>query len=421
MITLLLDDEPFQLKLLEAQLRTLGFEHIIRHERARDAVPLFQGDHHAVDLIFCDLQMPDMDGVEFVRHLARNHYTGDLILFSGENERILDSVERLAQAHGLRVLGTLQKPVSMEQLKALVERDPSGAKGEPPARCGPVSSTPPVLESAYATEDLEAAIAGKQFVNYYQPKVELATGRVIGAETLVRWEHPQDGLIMPDRFIPNLEHYGLIDDLTRIVLSEALAQTRIWRKLGWNLQIAINMSTESLSAIRFADFVIGELQKVDIPGSSLLLEVPESILLQDQRGLLDILTRLRLRQIGLSIHDFGTGQASLAELQTLPFGELKIDRSLVRGARVDPALRSRVDAKLGVARQLGIAAAAEGVETRDEWDWLVASGCDLAQGYFIARPMPAADFPGWAAEWEAGQGRELALAGPLNPESQTST
>jgi EAL domain-containing protein (putative c-di-GMP-specific phosphodiesterase class I) len=407
MVTLLLDDEPFQLKLLEAQLRVLGLEHIIRHERARDALPLFQGDHHAVDLIFCDLQMPDMDGVEFVRHLARNHYRGDLILVSGENERTLESVEHLAQAHGLQIRGILKKPVSIERLRELIDDRPSELESAHPSPRSPIASVFPVLQSPYATEELENAFTGDQFVNYYQPKVELSTGRVIGAETLVRWEHPQDGQIAPDLFIPNLEYYGLIDDLTRTVLSRALEQTKVWRNLGWNLQVSINISAESLGAIRFADFVIGELQKVDIPGSSLLLEIPESCLNQDQRGLLDILSRLRLRQIGFSIHDFGIGDAAGAELQAIPIDELKIDRSLVHGARNDAGIRAQVITNLGIARRLGATSAAKGVETRGDWDFLAANGCHVAQGFFIARPMPAADFPGWAAEWESGQGRQL--------------
>jgi len=412
MITLLLDDEPLQLKVLEAQLRTLGLDHIIRHERARDALSLFQGNHHAVDLIFCDLQMPDMDGVEFVRHLARNRYAGDLILFSGEDERTLESVEHLAQAHGLRLRGILQKPISIERLKALFEHHPIGSGAAYPTMRRRMESPLPVLRSPYATEELEAAIAGKQFVNYYQPRVELATGRVIGVETLARWEHPVDGLVAPNLFIPNLEFYGLIDDLTRIVLSSALAQTKTWRALGWNLQISINMSEESLSAIRFADFVIEELGKVDIPGSALLLEVPESCLQQDQRGLLDILARLRLRQIAFSIHDFGISDTSMEDLEAVPVDELKIDRSVVRSARNDASARARVLSSLGIAKQLGVTTAAEGVETRDDWDFLAASGCDVAQGYFIARPMPAAALPAWAADWEAGLGRELAQAQP---------
>lgn len=392
---LLVDDEPFALKLLSHQLAKLGFVNVISREHAADALTLLEFETEAVGLIFCDLQMPGMDGVEFIRQLVRIGYVGGLVLVSGEDERILQTAEKLSKAHRLNVFGTLQKPVSPEQLKQVLNKRPLHAAAR--AAC-----------KTYAPEELWRAITGGKLVNYYQPKVDLASGAVTGVETLVRWRHPEDGLVFPDQFIATAEEHGLIDELTRVVLTNALRQARIWQDAGLHLHVAVNVSMDNLGSLEFPDFVALAAAKAGVPPTSLVLEVTESRLMKDPLAALDILTRLRLKRIGLSIDDFGTGHSSLAQLRDIPFDELKIDRSFVHGAWQNSSLRAIFEASLGMARQLGMKTVAEGVEDREDWDFLRAVGCDMAQGYFIAKPMPAADLPGWLAEWEARYGKLVA-------------
>lgn len=219
-------------------------------------------------------------------------------------------------------------------------------------------------------------------------------------ETLVRWRHPQDGMVFPDQFIGVAEAHGLIDDLTRVVLTGALAQAKVWQDAGWVLRVAVNVSMVSLTSLDFPDFVAGLAAQAGVPPQEVVLEVTESRLMRDLRAPLEILTRLRLKRFRLSIDDFGTGSSSLAQLRDLPFDELKIDKSFVHRAWTDETLRAMYDASLGLARQLGMEVVAEGVEDRNDWDLLRRTGCDLAQGYFIARPMPAADLSGWMVDWQ---------------------
>jgi len=386
---LIIDDEPFVLKLLSRQLANLGYLDIVPHERAEDALALLETGPQTFDLIFCDLQMPEMDGVEFVRQLARLSYVGGLVLVSGEDERVLQTAERLSRAHQLNVFGALRKPVSPEQLRQIMGGHPSRtAKASRSAR------------KIYEPEELRQAIASGELLNYYQPKVELATSAVAGVETLVRWRHPQNGLVFPDQFIATAEEYGLIDDLTRTVLAGALRQARLWQDAGLRLHVAVNVSMDNLVSLEFPDFVASGASEAGISLTSLVLEVTESRLMKNPLAPLDILTRLRLKHVGLSIDDFGTGHSSLAQLRDIPFDELKVDRGFVHGACRDVSLRAIVNASIAMARQLGIKTVAEGVEDRDDWNFLRACGCDLAQGYFIAKPMPADDLPAWIAEWE---------------------
>lgn len=207
--------------------------------------------------------------------------------------------------------------------------------------------------------------------------------------------------MFPDQFIAMAEEHGLIDALTGVVLTGALRQARLWQDAGLSLHVAVNVSMDNLAALEFTDFVVREVGKAGVPLTSLVLEVTESRLMKDSLGPLDILARLRLKRIGLSIDDFGTGHSSLAQLRDIPFDELKVDRSFVHGAYRDASLRAIVEASLGMARQLGMKTVAEGVEEQADWDFLRAAGCDLAQGYFIAKPMPAADLAGWIADWDA--------------------
>lgn len=389
MRVLVVDDDAFICRLLVRQLQALGCNQVTACEHAADAVELLEKAPDAFDLVLCDLQMPGMDGIEFIRHLVRLGFPGALVVVSGEDERILQGAERLAQAHRLRVPGVLFKPVSSERLQQILEL--TAANGERPQA---------KADRSYGVDELLVAIEGGQLVNHYQPKIDLVSLEVCGVETLVRWQHPEDGLIYPDRFIALAENSGLIDALTRVVLRNALSDARQWRDLGLELQVSVNVSMDNLQRLDWPDIVEREALAAGVPLSSMVLEVTESHLMKNRQAALDILTRLRLKRVGLSIDDFGTGHSSLAQLRDIPFNELKVDRSFVHGAWRDAALRTILDASLNIARKLGMKAVAEGIEDRADWDHLRAAGCEIGQGWFIARAMPAHALWNWLAAWQ---------------------
>lgn len=389
---LVLDDEPFMRKLLAQLLTNVGFQNVSTCEDGPTA--LRQVDGAAADrpiLILCDLNMPGMDGVEFIRRLVEHGYTGSLILVSGEDERTLQLASKLVQAHHIEVLGSLHKPVSPQRLKALLA--PWHPTNHP--------STLAPQRKLYPADQLSRAIQHGELVNHYQPQVCMATGQVEGLETLVRWQHPNDGLVFPDQFIAVAEAHGLIDDLTHTVLARALSDLATWQGQGLALKVAVNVSMDNLHVLEFPDLVTRHAQAAGVPPQALVLEVTESRLAHDLRAPLEILMRLRLRRFGLSIDDFGTGHSSLAQLRDLPFEELKIDQSFVHGAHSQETNRTLCLASLRLAKELGMTSVAEGVEDQADWDFLRHAGCNLAQGYFVARPMPADQVQGWITRWQA--------------------
>ncbi len=386
---LLVDDEAFARHLLIHQLGRLGFTDVTALERGADAVEILERDPSAIDIVLLDLQMPEMDGVEFVRHLARIRFQGGVILISGEDARIIETTRKLAAAHRLNVHGALHKPVTPEQLQALLGE---GIRPNTKSAFTPGKS--------YPAARVRQAIAEGELMNFYQPKVEFATGKFVGVETLVRWKHPDDGMVFPDQFITVAEENDLIDDLTRVVLAGALRQARLWEDAGLALHVAVNVSMANLSSLDFPEYVLRAIAEAGVSKGRLVLEVTESRLMNNALAALDILTRLRLKHIGLSIDDFGTGHSSLAQLRDIPFDELKLDRGFVHGAMHDPSNRAILEANLGLARQLGMHSVAEGIEDREDWDALRGLHCDVAQGYFIARPMPGPAIADWVREWE---------------------
>lgn len=246
--------------------------------------------------------------------------------------------------------------------------------------------------------DLSKALTDDELVMYYQPKVSLADGSVEGVEALVRWQHPERGVIAPDQFIPLAEHTGLINTLTRQVLHKSLDACRQWREKGWNLTVAVNLSPRNLMDAQLVGCIEDTLHILQIPPALLELELTESALLDDPARAAGILTTLHNMGVRIAIDDFGTGYSSLAYLKQLPVSEIKIDKSFVMDMESDTNNAAIVRATIAMARDLGLSVIAEGVENSRTQEMLQDLGCDRAQGYYYSAPVAQARFEGWYAE-----------------------
>jgi diguanylate cyclase (GGDEF)-like protein len=247
-------------------------------------------------------------------------------------------------------------------------------------------------------QELRVAITQDQLRIHYQPKVSLASGAVTGVEALVRWEHPERGLLLPEDFLDLVEESGLMHELTRMVLTQALDQAVRWQASGRALTIAVNMSASSLVDIDLPDQIVRMVHERGLPASALMLEITEDFLIRDRERAHAVLTRLRQAGIQIAVDDFGTGYSSLSYLRDLPIDELKLDRSFVLPMSDDVRAASLVASTIGLAHSLGLRMVAEGVETGAAFDELARYGCDDAQGFFMSKPVPAEDLDIWLAE-----------------------
>jgi diguanylate cyclase (GGDEF)-like protein len=243
--------------------------------------------------------------------------------------------------------------------------------------------------------ELRRAIESDGLVLHYQPKVSFRTGKIIGSEALVRWAHPQRGIIAPDDFIPLAENTGLIRQLSRWVLNEALRQCRAWQDAELYLPVSVNLSTRDLLDPTLPEIVSDRLEHWRLAPSSLKLEITESAVMADAERAIEVLGRLRSMGVRISVDDFGTGYSSLSYLKRLPVDELKIDRSFIRQIASDENDVAIVRSTIGLAHDLGLTVVAEGIEDRQSWDVLARLGCDVVQGHYVSRPLTADALVEW--------------------------
>ncbi len=389
---LLVDDDAFMLGLQTHMLRTMGYARVAAVGSARAALEALQSPGSAdgsFDVVVCDLNMPEMDGIEFLQALNVADFVGGVILLSGEGARIMHTVQKLLSGRGMHILGALEKPAKQETLRALLD-------------CWrPFEEPAPAPDPSWSIggAEVERAMTDRQWVLHYQPKVSLSTGAFVGMEALVRWNHPEHGLVYPDSFVWIAEECGVIDALTEWVLQEATQQLARWESRGLRLQMAVNVSMDNLRAPDFARRAASIVRETGTSPQDVTLEITESRAMSPTSAPLESLVRLRMLRFKLSIDDFGTGHSSLAQLRDVPFTELKIDKGFVHGARGNQIIRPMLDGSLGIAKRLGMVSVAEGVETAEDWHLLREIECDIAQGYFIGHPMTESRVSGWIAEW----------------------
>jgi EAL domain-containing protein (putative c-di-GMP-specific phosphodiesterase class I) len=266
----------------------------------------------------------------------------------------------------------------------------------------PVEVIPGKPAPDISLEDIWNGIAEDLFFPHFQPKVTLRGMQLHGVEALMRWKHPEHGLLSAGSFLPLIADNILFDDLTAIMLDKSVGQCRKWRRQGLDVQISINLSPVLLLTPGLADRIEAKIIEHGVEHEKLVIEVPEAVFVHDIRVALESLLQLRVRGFGLAIDDFGTAQSSREQLERIPATELKIDRKMLAGAARSAPLRVALKRGLEMARELNLKAVAEGVETQEEWELVNELGCDMAQGYFIAQPMPAEDLIAWKQSWNAG-------------------
>jgi diguanylate cyclase (GGDEF)-like protein len=246
--------------------------------------------------------------------------------------------------------------------------------------------------------ELRKALEAGEVVLHYQPKLDLQSGKVIGAEALVRWQHATRGLIPPVEFVPMAERTGLIRPLSRYVLNVAIAQCREWREAGLHLKVSVNLSARNLLDPNLPEDVSRLLIKWEVPAELLELEITESTIMVDPKRAMEVLRRLHMMGIALSIDDFGTGYSSLAYLKELPVNELKIDKTFVATMTSNRGDAFIVRSTIDLAHNLRLQVVAEGVEDEATMNELAELGCNVAQGFHLSRPLPAPEFSDWLVE-----------------------
>ena len=386
---LLVDDDFIMHRITTSILNDIGIKKVRNALSGPKALDLLGKYSEDIDIVICDLNMPEMDGVEFMRHLAQQNYSNSLILTSGEDVRILRTVEKLALEHDLKVLGFIEKPVTPAKINELLETyDQIASEGTK------------IITDTFSIEDLKNALERDQLDVFFQPKIDVASKQVVGVEALVRWNHPILGLVRPDAFIPMAEDNGLINQLTQEVCKKSIGYASIARTKGIDLNIAINISVDALNDLNWPDDVARQIEEAGMNHSSITFEITESRLMEHISVALDILSRLSLKRFNLSIDDFGTGYSSMEQLQRIPFSELKIDRAFVNGAAEDNSARAILESNVLLAKKLNMNIVAEGVENQQDWDLLVDLRVDQVQGYFISRPLAFDKFLAWYEQWQ---------------------
>lgn len=385
---LLVEDHRFQRWALRQTLHGLGAQYVQEADDGKSALELFRRADPPVDIIISDLDMPGMDGMEFIRHVGETGQPVAIILASALESALIASVETMTTAYGIHLLGAIEKPVTPDRLRDVID-----------GYIGPRRGSQPSEVRVFALEEILQGLARDEFEPYFQPKIELASGAILGAEALARWRHPVEGIVAPLRFIPPLEDSGHIDGLTMAMLRMAAIHCRAWHERGLSASVSVNLSLKSLADVMLADRITQLVQAQHLDPRHVVLEVTESAAAANIGSALENLSRLRMKGFGLSIDDYGTGYSSMQQLSRIAFSELKIDQIFVRNSSRQESSRVILETSLDMARRLNIAAVAEGVETRAEWDLLNSLGCTMAQGYFVAPPMAAAEFASWTQHW----------------------
>jgi EAL domain-containing protein (putative c-di-GMP-specific phosphodiesterase class I) len=385
-----IDDDPAVRQVVMSLGRSVGFEVTgCDGEASLDACLA-----DLADLVILDLVMPVVDGIEVIERLGRLRSMTRLVLVSGQDRRVLASASRLASAHGLKVAAVFSKPFSVADLRSCLEDQKGALVTGNTARLRRVPID-------IRTAQIEAALDRHEIVLHYQPQVSVSTLEWVGLEALVRWQHPDYGLLAPDTFVPVVERDAALmqrftDDIMKLAFDDLVPTGAAGQFQG---RISLNMPADVLAETDFPERLVRMATQSGVDHHRIVLEITETTLPSDPVKALAIQTRLRMRGVSLAVDDFGTGHSSLERLHTFPMDELKVDYHFVREATSDPEARAIVHNSIALARDMRVRCVAEGVENLEALRLLRALKCGYAQGFYIGEPMAASELDHWSRDW----------------------
>ena len=389
---LVVDDDDFSRHTASHILRRLGVGSVAEAAGGAEALKCVASLRAPLDLILCDLKMPGVDGVEFLRSLAEANVCALIILVSGADSRVLRSARQMAASFGIRSLYSIEKPLTSQKLQGMLA-EASADRSASIAEAYSARPTPSI-----AAAHIQNGLALGEFTPYFQPKVDLATRQIVGTEALVRWVRPGHGVLTPAAFLHSVQTAGMLGIMTDVMVAGAAKHCQAWRAAGLNIPVSVNLSASSLDNRDLPQHLVTLVASQGLAPDHMTFEIVEDGVLDQTMGR-EILTRLRLQGFGLSIDDFGTGYSTLQQLLEAPFGELKIDQSFVRSAPIDEEAAAAIVCSINLARRLKLRVVGEGIETAAQWRFLQDAGCEVGQGYKIARPMPGEAMAAWAKAW----------------------
>ncbi|KGJ91785.1 EAL domain-containing protein [Colwellia psychrerythraea] len=380
---LVVDDSDVQRNHVMTMCLEQGVADVVGAINGVDAIEKLSEDKF--DLVFIDLEMPIMDGVELSRKIAKDKLAKSVIILSSKDPSLISSIGTMAESDGLIVLGTFKKPMQINDLENSLNRLASNTNTNESHK----------IYNRLEIDDLISGIQKKQITLYYQPKLTSKGLLLKGVEALARWNHPKLGFVSPVEFITAAEEFGIISELTHYLFDIALKQKVQWRDHGINFHLAFNLSPLSLADSDLADKISSQVELHQIEPKDIVLEVTENAICGEISTAIETLAKLRLKGFKLAIDDYGTGFANAQQLSRVPATELKLDRILVDNVATRPQQLAILKSTVNLAKDLGLTTVAEGVENFDDFKLLFQLKVDLIQGYYFAKPMDAKALIHW--------------------------
>lgn len=385
----IVDDSKAIREALKKFLVELGIEKIDDFSSALTALDYIKETASNIDAVLTDLQMPAMDGLEFVEELGKINYRGGVVIISGMDERIVKLAVDIALSHQIQLVGSVEKPIIQDKLAQQLQR------------VSQLQRQSPTEVDYLKRRELVKKLEGNELIPYYQPKVNLNSGELIGLEVLCRLDDPiHNKIITPDRFIPVAEKFNLIDLLTEKVIEHALPEFNLFRESFPEVSpsLAINIAPNQLYNNELPNMICSMCERFQVGYENIMIEVTERQLITDNRQLANI-NRLRIKGFGVSLDDFGAGFTNIRQIRNYPFTEIKLDQGLVKHIATDRVSQVIMEALYGITSEINMSVVAEGIEKIDDYEYMEKQKGIIAQGYLISRPKPIKEIIRWYHAW----------------------